>query len=381
MLYKIKCFFWDIWTRFAIAFKLLLRDKVTTAVFLGAVLVIFYLCHSLNLSAQDQAKLPIGFINLDQTKEELTKTSEQLVQRLKQSESFEIVQGSEADLNHALEKGEIIAIFKIMPGYEKNIQRGNFNDLIHMTYPAKSEFASLLTDIFAGEMMKEICYYKSYLKYQTLDFNHVTQLTKQQYLEKIEQLEQDDDFMFDFDVTFQNSDVQSSPVQNIKNTVLYRQFVSGIFAVMAPFMLLFSFSYVCIEKKQCIAGRQKVSFVHPVAKQIGLLLSAYLPQFLISIIFTLCVCFYANCFSVFGKILMLSMAFCFVMEIIIYLLSNICSSVVSFQLAGTIIILVTGMIGFCTVFQSLMPETWTNLFHYIPNSWFIDRFADIIITN
>ena len=81
--FSLVSYFKDIFAQIKLSLKLLVRDRITMFVFFFSCFCFFFICSTLNFSAEDQSKLPIGLANLDCVEEEgislATDGSKQLV--------------------------------------------------------------------------------------------------------------------------------------------------------------------------------------------------------------------------------------------------------------------------------------------------------------
>jgi ABC-2 type transport system permease protein len=363
--------------------KLLIRDKITVAVFLLASLFFFLICASLNFSAQDRSRIPIGIANLDTEKVDgkkvATKLSQELVDRVKESSSFRVVQGEVKDLKASLMNGEINTIFVINRDYQERIMSGSTKQNITIYKSPENKAAALLSDIFAGEMLDQICLQKSWLKYRGLDFEGYEQLSAEEYSDYVHRLMEEDEFEFTFDVELVSTKSTDANYEKLNNTVLYRQIIAGIFAMLLSFVVLFSFTYVCMEKEQGITRRKQLTLSSRLAEYLGTILAVLALAVLLCIIFVSCICYYADVSDAFWPLLKLSLTYAFVMSVVFILLVQVTRGVISYQMIGAVLILILGLLGFFTMMEGLVLSNLINALENTPNGWFIRRFVDIIV--
>ncbi|MDD5935880.1 MAG: ABC transporter permease [Clostridiales bacterium] len=381
--FSLVSYFKDIFAQIKLSLKLLVRDRITMFVFFFSCFCFFFICSTLNFSAEDQSKLPIGLANLDCVEEEgislATDGSKQLVDRILSSNSFRVMQGSVDNLKVSLRNGEINCIFVINKGYEQSLKRGYTKGIITLYKSSGNKTASMLADVFAGEMIDQICVEKSYLAYKKLDFTDMKELNEEEYKQYVEKMKADDEFEFVFDVKLYDPETTNSSYEKLGNAVLYREIVAGIFAMLLSFVILFSFTYVCMEKEQGILLRKRLTLLSRLSCEIGNLVSVLTTTFLLCLIFVFCICYYAKVFNGFGALLWLSIRYTIVVSLIFMVLARIAKSVVSYQLIGAIVILILGMLGFCTLVDGIAFKNLLNLLENTPNGWFIQKFVDIIL--
>ncbi len=369
-------------TRTKLSLKLMIRDRITVFVFVASCICFFFLCASLNFSAEDQSRIPIGLANLDVVEEEsLTTTlmSQVLYDKVKNSPSFRVVEGSLEKLIKALENGEVNCIFVIKKGYQERLQVGYTKELIQLYKSEGNKNAAMLADIFAGEMIDEICLQKSYLAYKKLDFTGFEELTKGEYEQYVEQMKQEDEFEFSFEVSLYDPNIVEVDYNKLENAVLYREIIAGIFAMLLSFVVLFSFTYVCMEKEQGIYQRQRITLQNRLANILGTLLSVVVTTVFLGLIFVSCVCYYTNSQSSFAPLLTLSITYALLISVVFYILARVAKGVLVYQMVGAIMILILGMLGFATIVDGIAFKKFVVLIENSPNGWFMERFVDIIL--
>lgn len=378
---KIVSFIHDIGTKMKVSLKLIMKDKITVFVFLASCVCFFFLCATLNFSAEDQSRIPIGLANLDMIddSQEATMMSQVLYDKVKLSPSFRVVAGTVDQLTRALENGEINCVFIIKNGYQERLRTGFTKGLIQIYKSKGNKNAAMLADIFAGEMIDEICLQKSYLAYKKLDFTGFEELTRSEYEQYVEQMKTEDDFKFSFEVELFDPDIVEVDYNKLDNAVLYREIIAGIFAMLLSFVILFSYTYVCMEKEQGILRRERITLQNRLANMLGILLSVLLTTFLLCLIFVACVCYYTKSQSAFGPLLNLSLGYALIMSIVFFFLARVTKGILSYQMIGAITILILGMLGFCTIVDGIAFKKLIILLENTPNGWFIERFVDIIL--
>lgn len=365
--------------------KLLIRDKITVAVLILASVCFLLICATLNFSAEDQSRIPIGLANLDleeiQGEEVATKVSQELVDHVLKSSTFRVVLGEVDTLIEAMDNGEIDVLYVINRGYQKRINNGSSTRLITVYKSAQNESAALLSDIFAGEMMDQVCLKKSLLTYQKLDFDGYKQLETVEYIDYLKQMIDEDEFKFSFNVKLVDIKV-ASPANNyekLENSVIYRQIVAGIFAMLLSFAVLFSFTYVCMEKEQGILRRKQLALSNKVAELIGTLSAVVVTTGILCLIFVSCICYYAKVNGAFWPLLLLSIQYVCFMAVIFMLLVKVTSGVLSYQMIGAVMILIFGLLGFVTMVNGIVFKDFISVLENNPNGWFIREFVDIIV--
>ncbi len=382
-MYKLLLFVKDILTQIGISIKLLVRDKITMFVYLASCICFFFLCATLNFTAEDQSKIPIGLANLDVVEVDgemvATKQSEELINNILGSTSFRITQGSVSSLKTSLKNGEINCIFVINKGYKESLESGYTRGIITIYKSAGNETASMLADIFAGEMIDQICASKSYLTYRKLDFTDYKQLSEVEFNQYIETMKSRDEFAFTFDVELYDTNALDTSYEKLGNAVLYREIIAGIFAMLLSFVILFSFTYVCMEKEQGILARKRLTLLNRISSDVGIVTSVLITTALLSLIFVFCICYYVDVFTGFLPLLWLAVRYALLMSLFFMVLARVAKGVVGYQLFGAVLILILGILGFCTLVDGIAFKDFLELLENTPNGWFIQKFVDIIL--
>lgn len=380
---KLFNFFRDMITQLKLSFQLIIRDRITVFVFVASCCCFFFLCATMNFSAENQSRIPVGLANLDIVEEtnRSTELSLELMERVKESASFRITEGNVEELTQALKNGELNCIFVINKGYEKSLKKGSTHGIITLYKSEGNESASMLADIFAGEMMEQVTLQKSYLAYGKLDFVDTNMLSETEYAAYVDRMRDDDEFVFAFDVTLSETKEAQMNFEKLNNAILYRQIIAGIFAMLLSFVILFSYTYVCMEKEQGILKRKRLTLLSRMAMDAGSLIAVLLSTGIISVIFVLCVCYYTKSYKVAIPLLALAAGYAAIMSIFFQILAHVTNGIVSYQIIGAILILLLGMMGFCSIVDGIAFKNLAVILENTPNGWFIQRFVDIIIRN
>ncbi len=262
----------DILNRISISLRLVLRDKGTVIVFLLSVLSFFLVCNSLNQAATKQSKIPIGLINLDVTSEHGVETptdsSRSLVENLHTVESYLVIEKDMDTLERMLQKREIHCFYVINKGYEEKLKDGDLTHLITTYQVRGDQSVSVLSDIFAGEMMYQICVERTASRYAAI-LKDKNLEAKEDFYQYAKELRENNEFEFKFDITLSDTTNGQEMFEKIDNSLIYRQVIAGLFAILLSFVILFSYTYVCMEREQGIEKRVQISMVSRWSKDLG----------------------------------------------------------------------------------------------------------------
>lgn len=363
-------FFSDVATQIKLRLKLMLSDKMTVAAFIIAAVAFTLVLNNLNIHADEQSAIPIGLVC-----EDSSELATDLVGRLKNVRSLHVYEGTFDENESLLLDGYISAVFVIKDGYGERVMAGETNDLLKLYFGKDDRTCAILGDIVAGEMMYEICFYGGLEHYHKLsDRGH----TDAEYREYTDELAKGEEFSFSFDTEYINTGSKEKGEDEIKNSVLYRQMIAGMVAMLLSFVILFSYSQTVTENEQGI-GRRKNATVFGKAAQIAGDLTAVLVCTLI-----LCVLIAASTANAVGSIesffmiLLTCIGYVITMSVIMMLVSKISRSITVYQLVGGLLVLVFGGAGFASVFSGFMGRALGTAVSIIPNSIFIKLFTGAV---
>lgn len=369
-------FIYDVFSIFKLRMKLIIKDITTFITLLVSFIIFMVMINVLNTSAEEQSALPIGVIDRDNTKE-----SQALINRLNDLSSLKLVFNEEAELKKLLVDEMIIAMFVIEDGYEEKVTKGNLQEIIAMYYVIGNESASIISDIMVGEMIYPICLYKSYQHYNKLTFNG-DKHSQEEYNSYMNELyNYGEDFDFSFDITYENPEKEASIINPITNSLIYNQLVFGILGILVAFIAMFLTAQVVKEKELGIAHRLRISRFYMIKQDIANLASIVIVESFVAAVFTYLM--YNKMGN--GDLRILPSSFLLIMsEAIVFgggfiLVAKLIRSIIIYQLSGSIIILIMGGMGFYNLLTGLYDNIIGSFIEFIPNSWFIRGFTDIIV--
>jgi len=358
--------------------KLIIKDKLTLLVLFSSILLFSFMLHSLSLSAEDKSALPIGIVDYDHSQ-----NSKELIDRIKEIPALSIIEGSEKKLEILLLDEMINAVFVIEEGYEQQLQRGKVNEVITMYFLTNKKSASIISDIIAGEMMHSICYYKCLNLYESISFAGVkhTKLEYEDYIQNLQKTSSDFDFAFQMVyVNKENTVINAEPISNV---ILYKQMIIGILGIFISFIAMFIISSTVKEKELGVSERLRISRFHAFKQDCGNFIALVLTEGVICLIFTYLICSQAgiNDKMLWISLYLLLLLTAAVMGGVFILISMLVKSMIAFQLISSILILTSGGLGFYAMISGLYDGIVNQIFKFIPNSWLIQGFTDIIVYN
>ncbi len=373
---KRSTFLQDILCIFLLRVKLIVKDITTLSALISSILIFSVVIHALSASAEEQSALPIGFVDYDNSRE-----SEELLERLSKVPALRIRTDSEEKLHELLLDEMLQAVFVIKEGYEKNLRRGKPEDIIDVYYVDNNRAASIISDIVAGEMLYPISLYKSIRLYEKLDFEG-EKLTPSEYEAYIiNLLDGSTDFDFAFRMIYEDPDRSVAEEKPLSNSLIYNQVIFGILGILVSFIAMFLLSGVVRDKELGAAKRLKISKFHSVKVDTGNLLSVFVTEGLIALVFSVLIYRQLGISDIrlFLSACLLIILYAMMIGGILLVIAKAVKSIITYQMLCTILILLMGGLGFYRLLTGLSDAPFVSLLKVIPNSWFIQGFTDIIV--
>jgi ABC-2 type transport system permease protein len=356
--------------------KLVWKDLITMLVLFISIVLFGLMIGTLAVSAQDLSSLPIGIVDKDQSG-----SSRELVSGLQKSETLRIVEDSEKALQKLLLDEMITSIFVIEKGYEADLKAGRLKDIITMYYKEENKSASILADIVAGEIIYPASLYKSYGYYEQLPYEGQKRTLKQyeEYMDRL--VGSSPDFDFAFHIIYLNPEKAGIPNERLSNTVLYNQFIFGLLGIMMAFIAMFILSQTVNEKENKVEVRLKASGFHILTRDLGNISALTAWEGLLSVILTGLIASRIRTadiklwLSAFSLLLLNAVAIGMAM----LLAAKLIRRIPVYQVFCSAFILLTGGLGFYHLLSGFYQGFIDHVVKFIPNSWFIQGFTDIII--
>jgi hypothetical protein len=366
----------DIMDIFYLRLKLIIKDITTLAALISSILIFSVVIHALSASAEERSSLPVGFVDYDDSKE-----SRALIDRLAKVPTLRIIEDSEEELHKLLLDEMVNAVFVIDKGYEKKLKKANPEEVISVYYVDSNKSASIISDIVAGEMIYPISLYKSILLYERLKYEG-EKLTAAEYSDYVDKLlVGSTDFDFAFRMIYENPDKAVVEEAPLSNAILYNQVIFGILGILVSFIAMFLLSGVVRDKELGVEERLKISKFQSLKLDTGSFCTILLLEGIIALIFSALIyrqlgvsdirLYISSCLLILSYSLMLGGLF--------LLVAKAAKSIIVYQMFCTLLILITGGLGFYRMLTGLSGAVSLNFLKIIPNSWFIQGFTDIIV--
>lgn len=370
---------------YKLSLKRLLLNKLTIVILLSIFLTGIFLTFVMAENAQTKSSIPIGVMDLDKSTE-----SEALLERIKEIPAFYVYEGTQEKLHQLLKEDLVQAVFIIKDGYENVIKSGKVKNLITLQYKDNNSAVKILSDIFAGEMLKNICLYKGYLLYEKVTADNREQIigtnpsfdTLEQYTNYVEELEVKSD-SFTFDMRVVDNGLRRDISGRLDNSLIYIQILSGILTICLSLFGLYGALPLAADKEEGIRKRLKIGVVRRSIFGLDLCTGGAVLSLLLLFNLIICVCFFftlpgltaLNAVLLFMLLLLYSVIVVFGYLI----LGNLTGRVRKYEGSGIIFALVFGILGIGSTFSGFIQHDLLNISKLAPNSWFISGFIDIIV--
>ncbi len=370
--------------------KLIFGDK-QNCILLACTFVLFLLvAGSLSAGAQNRSNIPIGLIDRDHSE-----SSEQLATGLKQIPALYIYEGGEQKLNKLLYSEQISAIFVLEEGYEESVRSGDVKELVTMYYLEDKDNVKVLSDIFAGEMLYEICLSKGYNLYESLpavkgsasgadgEENGPELFSRQEYVKYAKGLAESADYDFAFDIEMVSTGNQDTGSNKLSNSVIYLQIIWGILGMLLPFAAMIMAAGVVLERESGLYKRIRISLIRTSVMDVTNLAAILTVLGIVSI--PLCILvgsktagftFMRGC-----ALYLLMLLYSAVTGLWFLFLGKIIKKTVKYQYISVFSIILAGILGFFQLIGGFIRPEILNFLKLIPNNWFIQGFTDIILSN
>jgi ABC-2 type transport system permease protein len=322
------------------------------------------------------SSLPVGVVDYDNSN-----SSKQLVFGLQKVETLRIIEADEVKLQKLLLDEMITSIFVIEEGYEKKIKSGNLMEIITMYYKKDNKSASILSDIIAGEMIYPVCYYKALRYYEQIPFgeNKLTVAAYESYMDKL--VGSSKDFDFAFRLVYEIPGGKAESGQKLSNSVLYNQFIFGILGILIAFIAMFLLSGIVRDKENGVEIRLRISRFQLLKRDLGDMLALFVAEGCVAVLFAGIVCYQLQAKDglLWISIYLLLILNAFVIGTVLLLIEKIIKRIHIYQVVSSLLILLSGGLGFYRLLTGFYQSYADNMIKIIPNSWFIQGFTDIIV--
>ena len=351
--------------------KLLIKDRTAGICYIVSSVLILAVMLGLNLNSEVRSSLPVGLVCMDHSSE-----AEELSGRIKASESLYVYEGSFDELNDLLLDGYINCIFVIKEGYGENVTAGRTDGLIGLYAARDDKISAIISDIVAGCMMDEICLDKAYLRYSALEdeVRQAEMLDRDAYTEYVSAMAQDESFSFVFDTSYIDAGTGEYRASDITNGMIYRQMIGGMLGMLFMLICFCANKGIATEYENGIMRRRKTFPSGTGLRSLGDVFAVFTYSLPVIVLSSLLL---SGRLGFAGTLRILSVNAGFVLVCALFFLAaaHVSRGVFSYQLLGTVLLIVSGAMGFISVFEGLLG---VSLFRYTPIAVYIDQFIKTV---
>lgn len=352
--------------------RLFLKDRMTLCVLAVSVLGFLFCMADLNRGAKELAAIPVGLVDLDKSEK-----SAELTEKLRALEALSIKCGTYEELAALMEEGRLRCILGIREGYGERLNAGKSRNLLDVYYEEDDRVATIVTDIVAGEMMYDICQAQAYLAYEDLPAGEREKYGRQEYEAYAASLIGGEDFDFAFEFRFVGEGSRERET-GIKSSLFYRQVVAAVAALLFALLMMSALSGVCLEREAGILGRRQLAGLTGGAELLGSMAACAVFSMLPAAVFAVCVAAGVGEWEKFFPVFWTSVLFSVIMALIYYLLARLAPGLFSYQVAGTVLLLVFGVCGFLGMVEGVLFPEFPGWFRYVPNCAYLRWFMDVL---
>lgn len=342
-------------SRFILRLKICLKDRTAGICYLISSIVVLALLLGLDSAGEERSSIPVGLVMYDESEE-----AQNFANGMKNTPSVYVKEGELEDLREELLDGLIECVFIVDEGFGEKIRMGLPDETIRVISGEDDRVSVILSDITAGNMIYDICFNKAYRAYKAL--NGEVQMSRSEYADVVAALKDDSDFAFTFNLTYEDSSTKKIEEKEITNGMIYKQMIAGMLAMLLSLIAFVSCNCFCLEYESGVAYRLK--------ELPGKRLPSETMDFFGVFVYTLPLGLAAG-FLISGVDgLLYSVAYLFFMCMLCTFVSKLIKKTESYQIAGAVIVIGLGVLGFVSVFSGLIggPE----FLKYTPNAIYID---------
>ena len=337
-------------------------------------LLLSIVCSGLIRDYEKKSSIPIGIVDLDNST--LSKT---VVDRLSALTSVVLQPGTEEEQMNNLRKERIYAYFVINNGFEESVNHYEFSKLVKMVYLGQNQYASILSDLFAQAMIKDIVIKEGELLHKTFPQydNLVYSIDYNKFIDT-EYENQEEAFAFKYkfyNITEDGAQSANDIANNIISTELF-------LALSSVFLAFFIMQVITsMDKSLIVEKRTRLSTISSWTME----LADHITLILIESVMAMLVVWYlVTQLSIpisthLFYLISLVSSFMLAVTLLFTCLRRHILSKIGYQFVGFLIILSLGSISILGILGQFQSETVSQIVKKIPNYWFIGGITDIIL--
>lgn len=336
--------------------------------------ILSLVCTGLIREYEDKSSVPVGIIDEDNS--ELSKS---VMEKLSNLEGILLVPGNREALDEKLRDEEIYAYFIINKGFETSVNACDYSKVVQMVYLGQNQFVSILSDIFAQAMMKDVVLKEGEKLYQTFK-NYEDLIYKTDYHDFMEKKYANSEESFAFQYQYYNVTGKNlGETKAINNTLISTEMflaLGGIFLSFFIMQLLF-----CMDKKVSVLKRTHISYGSWWLIEVADLLTILIAEVVMTTLVTgyLFTSLSIELGSYLLSLMGLLLVFLLATTLLFVIFKKVISSKIIYQFVGFLIIFGLGGLSILMFLSQLKIDWMAVLAKKIPNYWFIDGITAIIL--
>lgn len=356
-------------------FKIVFKNKLLWFLFFFILLFFSFVLITFIEQIETKSKLPIALVDEDNSK-----LSNLLHLHLKENEVLNIIDTNKKYAMQLLKNSKVEAVYQIPKDYEKRVLDSSNDKLIKVYYLNGSSIGKVVSDIFASEMLFDICTQKTLDLLKKINENNQEKKVKESanYFNKVIQNKRNACVKV-MNIKLDNRK-NNNEKSNIENTLIYQQVIIGLMAVFIAFLILFAASSIIKDKELGTYQRLFTIINNRFMIIFSDILSIWILGSIISCILSLLIIIKIP-FQDINQILSLLIlfeAYVFVIVSFFVMCSIIMKKIITLQVVGAIILIIFAIIGgnFWTI--DLLNPFITNIIKLIPNYLLISGYMQLM---
>ena len=388
----------DIFNIVQLRIKLLISNRLLTLVVGLFFIVAVIVTSTFFVSAKDTSTIPIGIVDMDNSAH-----SKRMIESLRKNKLLKVIvidndiynetnekgfgkkdlNSCKTDLIKKLKKGEINSGFIIKEKFGYNIENNKVEHIIESYYCSNQNYAKLISDIVLSSILDDVCYFYSQDKYYSLKNKLDKVYTRNQYKKKINKLYETsgDSIGFDFDIV--NIANNKSVNQNIDITLIYREIIIGITALIIMIICLLVGNIIMDDYDNKVLLRNGTTMLSTNIKLLGDIFSMW------SMVFGFVVLLGIMLVNKIGlnyikekiKFLLIILLFTGTISVLYVFVSRIVNNIGLYQLYTTLLLLICGLGGATYILGPLFGNSILMITEYLPVGILINSYKNISLNN
>ena len=388
----------DIFNIVQLRIKLLINNRLLTLVVGLFFIVAVIVTSTFFVSAKDTSTIPIGIVDMDNSAH-----SKRMIESLRKNKLLKVIvidndiynktnekgfgkkalNSCKTDLIKKLKKGEINSGFIIKEKFGYNIENNKVEHIIESYYCSNQNYAKLISDIVLSSIIDDVCYFYSQDKYYSLKNKLDKVYTRNQYKKKINKLYETsgDSIGFDFDIV--NIANNKSVNQNIDTTLIYREIIIGITALIIMIICLLVGNIIMDDYDNKVLLRNGTTMLSTNIKLLGDIFSMW------SMVFGFVVLLGIMLVNKIGlnyikekiKFLLIILLFTGTISVLYVFVSRIVNNIGLYQLYTTLLLLICGLGGATYILGPLFGNSILMITEYLPVGILINSYKNISLNN